>query len=441
MYLRSITLIALSAVAVIRIAGASEGSSEHEAYYGNYRVADDHIIGINPFINDAGERVLFYADYSSGVVGALSPVSQSGFELTNRSPKVTVEFVTEEKGVRARGVRLQEENKVTQFAEAIPVRREEVSFTGADAKLVGTLITPMTPGPHAAIVLLHGSGPLTRNSFGPYPQFFSSLGMAVLVYDKRGTGASTGVRMDASTAIVQRPTRYPDDLVNDALAALRFLQTSKDIDPKRIGFWGSSEGGMVATQSAARSQDVAFAINSSGFMEPLWKTLESQVQPTLRSMGVEEDSIRQQLEFVQLWLQVARTGNGWDTFSSEEKRLIEEQGSWFFETRGKYSSVSEMQSDWDRILSFDPLPQLAQVKCPVLGIFGELDTSTPSARAASNMRSVLSKAQHGDFSTVIIPNASHSLMELPSRKRMAPGVFPTLRSWLRERGFSPSSGS
>jgi hypothetical protein len=48
-------------------------------------------------------------------------------------------------------------------------------------------------------MLLLGSGPLTRYSFGPCPHFFTSLGFAVLIYDKRGTGASTGVRLDAST--------------------------------------------------------------------------------------------------------------------------------------------------------------------------------------------------------------------------------------------------
>jgi uncharacterized protein len=431
MPLRSVTQIALFSLVLADGAGAAE-PADNEAYYGNYHVAENHILDINPFITDAGEQVIFFADYSSGVVGPLSRISGSRFRLGNQPSELTIEFI-DENGAQVRGMRLQAENQVAQFAEALPVRREEVSFTGADATLVGTLITPTTPGPHPAIVLLHGSGPLTRHSFGPYPHFFTSLGMAVLVYDKRGTGASTGVRMDASTAIVQRPTRYPDDLVNDALAAHRFLQARQDIDPNRIGFWGSSEGGMLATQAAAKSMDVAFAINSSGFMEPLWQTLEFQVRPTLQAMNVTEDSIRQQSEFVQLWLRVARTGDGWETFLDRERRLIASRGSWFFQTRGRYSSVEQMQFDWDRILSFDPLPQLALVKCPVLGVFGELDTSTPSARAAQNMRRVLSEAQHRDFSTVIFPSASHSLMELPSKKRMAPGVFEALRAWLRDR--------
>ena len=88
---------------------------------------------------------------------------------------------------------------------------------------------------------------------------------------------------------------------------------------------------------------------------------------------------------------------------------------------------------WDHVLSFDPLPALADVKCPVLALYGELDTSTDARKAAGNMRSVLSAAGHRDFTVKVIPNASHSLMEQPSGNRMAPGVFETLSTWLHDR--------
>jgi dipeptidyl aminopeptidase/acylaminoacyl peptidase len=164
-----------------------------------------------------GERVLFYADYSSGVVGALSRISDSRFELPNHSPQLTIEFMTDEKDVQVRRLRLQQKNEVTHLAEALPLKREEVSFDGADAKLVGTSITPATPGPHPAIVLLHGSGPLTRDSFGPYPHFFSSLGMSVLVYDKRGTAGASYERdsevpqaKSGEQSVQDRPFLTPD---------------------------------------------------------------------------------------------------------------------------------------------------------------------------------------------------------------------------------------
>ena len=109
----------------------------------------------------------------------------------------------------------------------------------------------------------------------------------MVVFDKRGTGASSGVRLDASTgAPATLSTRYyPDDLVEDALAALSFLQARAEVDRKQIGFWGSSEGGMLATQVAARSTEVAFAIDSSGFMGPLWETLLYQAGALARGQG------------------------------------------------------------------------------------------------------------------------------------------------------------
>ena len=192
-----------------------------------------------------------------------------------RSPvELVVQFGMDGQGA-AQSLTVRPTGGAPTFAAKLPSRDEEVVFRHSDITLAGTLIAPATPGPHPAIVLLHGSGPLTRHSFGPWPRFFNSLGMAVLVFDRRGTGASTGVRLDASTGApaTLSPRYYPDDLVDDALAARRFLQGRPEVDRKPIGFWGSSEGGMLATQVAARSDEVAFAIDSSGFMGPLWETL------------------------------------------------------------------------------------------------------------------------------------------------------------------------
>lgn len=49
------------------------------------------------------------------------------------------------------------------------------------------------------------------------------------------------------------------------------------------------------------------------------------------------------------------------------------------------------------------------------------------------MREALSKGGNRDVTVKIFPNAGHSLMETPSRKGMAPGVFDYLRQWLVAR--------
>jgi hypothetical protein len=74
----------------------------------------------------------------------------------------------------AQGLTVRPSGGAATFAR-IPSRDEEVEFRNGDTTLAGTFIAPATPGPHPAIVLLHGSGPLTRHSFGPWPRFFNSL--------------------------------------------------------------------------------------------------------------------------------------------------------------------------------------------------------------------------------------------------------------------------
>ena len=434
----------LGASGLTRSAGGDAEPGADLTYYGNYRISADHLLGIDQFITDDGQNTMLISDYSSGVVRRLFPVSDTefvmgpGFNVASPA-ELTVRFVKDERGTTT-GMSLRHADGTQTLAEQVPLKNEEVFLEQADAKLAGTLLVPASKGPHPAIILLHGSGPLTRHKFGPYPHFFTSLGFAVLIYDKRGTGASTGLRMDASTGTVMKSSFYPDDLAKDALAAMRFLQQRKDIDSQVIGFWGSSEGGMLATYVASRSKDVAFAINSSGFMEPLWETLHWQVGAILRAAHAPAADIEKQQAFVDLWIRVARTVQGWEEFKKQEQQIVESDGSWIFQSRGPFTSLDQLRWDWDHILTFDPLPALGKVRCPVLAVFGELDTSTPAQRTAENMRRVLTRAGHKDFTIKIFPNAGHSLSELPSKNRMAPGVFATLRSWLLEHAKGePSS--
>lgn len=415
-------------------------SGASDAYQGNYRIAHDHDIGIARFITDAGESVLLFADYQSGVVRLLFPVSETEFVMgpgfAVQSPvELHVGFVKDRLG-SVTGISLRSAAGATSVAERVPLVEEVVEIANGDTTLAGILMTPAGKGPHPAIILLHGSGPLTRYSFGPYPRFFASLGLAVLIYDKRGTGASTGTRLDASTG-AQAPlpaAYYPDDLANDALAVLRFLQRRPEINRNEIGFWGSSEGGMLAMQVAARNKEAAFAINSSGFMGPLWETILYQAGAIPRANGFSAAQAEEAREFAKLWMRVARTGEDYDLFVSKREEIRQANQRWLLSYfSSEYSSLAQMRWDWDHILSFSPLPALENVTCPVLGVFGELDSSTDASDAASNMRKVFSGAGHVDFTVKIFPNAGHSLGEMPSKSRMAPGVFETLRSWLLNR--------
>jgi pimeloyl-ACP methyl ester carboxylesterase len=425
----------------------AEAMSALQPYAGVYRLDGDHRLGVDRFISDSGEATLLYSDYRTGLVRPLHRVSPAEFAMgpsfAVRSPvELTVQFRTDERG-NIDGLAVRPEGGAAVFAAREPSRDQDVVFRHGDVRLAGTLIVPAAPGPHPAVVLLHGSGPLTRHSFGPWPRFFNSLGMAVLVFDKRGTGGSSGERLDASTGApaTLSPRRYPDDLVDDALAALRFLQARADIDGRQIGFWGSSEGGMLATQVAARSPAVAFAIDSSGFMGPLWETLLYQAGALTKGRGASDADVAETMAFTRLWMDVARTGTGYDGFLKRRQAIIDSgKPELLSYESAAFTSLAQMRWVWQHILSFSPLPALARVTCPVLGVWGEADPLTDAPTAAAAMRKALAAGGNRDVTVKIFAGAGHSLMETPSRKGMAPGVFAYLRDWLAARTTRPHAG-
>ena len=444
-----VVLILASRLAAVPSVGRTqttgpETMSALRPYTGVFRLGGDHLVAIDRFTTDNGDSTLLFCDYETGLVRPLLRVSATEFAMgpsfAVQSPvELTVQFQVDGQGA-VQGLNIRPTGGSAAFAARVPSRDEEVVFRNGGTELAGTIIAPATPGPHPAIVLLHGSGPLTRHSFGPWPRFFNALGMSVLVFDKRGTGASTGVRLDASTGAPSTLSArfYPDDLTDDALAALRFLQGRVDVDRNRIGFWGSSEGGMVATQAAARSDQVAFAIDSSGFMGPLWETLLYQAGALAKGRGAPERDIDETMAFTRLWMDVARTGEGYEEFLKRRQAVIASGKSALLSYEsGNFTSLEQMRWVWTHILAFSPLPALQRVKCPVLGVWGEADPLTDAPKAASAMREALSKGGNRDVTVKIFPDASHSLMETPSRNGMAPGVFPYLRQWLVARVLRP----
>lgn len=424
-HLATAFLLLAATVAPCNAQTATE-SKIYSEYPGDYRTGDNHIVGIDHYITeDRHENRLIYSDYTTGIVRLLTNSADGEFsmgpEFDVSSPvELNIRFTLSDEG-KVTGLKLERPGQPETFAERIPLKQTEVSFQNGNVTLAGTLLMPETSGPHPGMILLHGSAPLTRYSFGPYPHFFTSLGFAVLIYDKRGSGASTGTYLDEATY-------YPDGFTSDALAAFQLLQSNKDINPNRIGFWGSSEGGMLATQVAARSQQVAFIINSSGFMMPLWQQSLYHTEAAMRDEGYPEHDIEEAVAYNKLIIRVGRTGRGWDQFKKRQQEVRNK--NWFSSYSTYISSREAIRQRWTHILSFSPLPALKKVRCPVLGLFGQIDNETPASIAVSNMRHGLTEGGNKGYSLKIFPNANHALML--GTKTMAPGVFQTISSWLSQ---------
>jgi fermentation-respiration switch protein FrsA (DUF1100 family) len=77
-------------------------------------------------------------------------------------------------------------------ARVRPYREQEVRFHNGAVALAGSVLVPTGPGPHPGVVMAHGAGPQDREGYRPLADLFARHGIAALVYDKRGSGQSTG---------------------------------------------------------------------------------------------------------------------------------------------------------------------------------------------------------------------------------------------------------
>jgi uncharacterized protein len=135
------------------------------------------------------------------------------------------------------------------------------TFPNGEVRLAFALDLPAGSGPFPAVVFGHGSGRLTRHDLAWLAMQWTRLGFAVLRFDKRGVGESTGTYVFVGTHDSQEV--FPQ-LASDVAAGVRFLRTRPEIDPKKIGLAGWSQAGWILPLAARELGDVTFMALFSG---------------------------------------------------------------------------------------------------------------------------------------------------------------------------------
>ena len=317
--------------------------------------------------------------------------------------------------------------------------QQDVTFRNGDIRLAGTLLSPNTDGKHPAMILAHGSGPEDRNALLPFVRFMVRHGITLLAYDKRGVGGSTGNWRNSSF----------DDLAGDAIAALQFLKSRTDIDPKQIGIFGVSQGGWIGPLVASRSKDIAFVISVSGAAVTPGEETMDYMQSELRVNDVPANEIAEAVALTKLSYDFARTDRGWNEYLAARKKL--ENKAWL-PYIGAPATRDDPQWALMRLVYFyDPIPTLKKVRCPTLAFFGGLDLNVLPEKNKAKWKSALEEAGNRDYTLLILPKGNHVLMEakagsteeFPSLQRFLPEYFTTVLNWFsrRIRGLdhSPSS--
>jgi dienelactone hydrolase len=321
---------------------------------------------------------------------------------------------------------------------AAPFRQEEVRFQSGGNTLAGVLVLPAGPGPHSAVVFLTGSGASDRTCYGLAPPLwdhFARQGFASLSWDRPGVGRSGG-DFEKQTF---------DDRAAEALAAVQFLRRRADIRGDRVGLWGFSQGGIVAPLAASRSGDVAFLIEVSGCQVIAWQQDLYRVEAELRADGFPEADVAEALRLARRRMDLIRRAGPFEELDEAQKKVRDRP--WFEYVY--YCDRKRFESGTITV-GFDPGPYWEKVRCPVLALFGEKDTSCPVAGSVSVVRHGLERAGNPDVTIKLFPRADHGLTvsetggrkEAHERSRarrpgagpdFVPGYLDTMSGWLVER--------
>jgi dienelactone hydrolase len=408
-------MIKLAAVTAADLAGV----------YGTYEWAPGKVLLVAP-----GQEQPVYVDYESGRTGALFALGRDEFV---GGPSVSTGFPVM---VRLRAVRdaadrvqrmaLERRGKTVQAVRKEFYSEVAVRYPSGTASISGSLLLPSTPGPHAAIVMIHGSGAVTRDALRPFADHFARNGVAVLITDKRGTGLSTG-RWARATF---------EDLAEDALAGVGYLRSRPEIQPTAIGVHGMSLGGWVAPLAAVKSHDVAFVVVESAPVMTPREHERLRVETTMRADGHRGETIAQAVAFMDQKFDVARSGEGWERL--EAAMHTGEKAGWLPYVNAP-ASLESLRWNWDHVFSYDPLPVLKQLDVPMLVLYGELDSVVPPKVHKTRMEQAVSamgknqvtirefaKANHGFFEAI-----TGGRQEQPNLGSFVAGYFETRTDWVR----------
>jgi pimeloyl-ACP methyl ester carboxylesterase len=323
-----------------------------------------------------------------------------------------------------------------------------VTFTNGDVLLSGALKLPVGQGPFPAVVLVHGSGPGGREQVESTARFFCHLGMAALSYDKRGCGASTG---DWKTVDLEA-------LAGDALAGAAMLRSRADIDEKRVGLWGISQGGWIVPLAASRSDDIAFAINHSGPGTSLRRQDTYMMSNVLKMQGLPDSDIdlaiaalntlydygrgKAQASALDAAIGKLKGRPGLEDYATLSSRELVPDSLYAHQAIGDPAWFFHLDPDRDAI---EPYRRL---RCPLLVVYGRLDYTVPVDESVKAISAALEERTHPDYLVKALERTGHGMLvmdpEAPSQPVKPPTLaheyFELLEGWLSERGLTGRAG-
>jgi len=316
-----------------------------------------------------------------------------------------------------------------------PYRSEDVEYSNpvANIKLAATLTIPKGAGPFPAVVLITGSGPQDRDEalLGHKPflvlsDYLTRRGIAVLRTDDRGVAKSGGTFATATTA----------DFATDTEAGVAYLKSRPEVNPRKIGLVGHSEGGIIAPMVAARNPDIAFIVMMAGSGVNGEEILVAQTQLIAEAAGATHADAGKGAAQERAMLDIVASEKD---VVALKKKLRENLAGKVPEEKMD-ATLKQIASPWYLyFVTYDPAPALRTVKCPVLAIGGSKDLQVPPNQNLPAIRKALEDGGNHNFEVEELPGLNHLFQTAPTgapseyseiEETIAPVVLDKIASWI-----------
>lgn len=320
-------------------------------------------------------------------------------------------------------IKLEETTKRPQEpVKPYPYNEEEVVFKNKEANvsLSGTLTLPRANGKFPVVILISGSGPQDRDEtfanhkpFWILADYLTRKGIAVLRYDDRGFGKSTGNFSNATTK----------DFSTDVISAVNYLKSRTDIDLNNIGLIGHSEGGIIAPLAANQTNDVSFIVllASTGILGSELSLIQSK---TLRPFPVPDEDAYEQA--IRKAIKIAASNKEISVIKSELTTHYNATIAPILKPLvGNDAKVSEIikgliemrTTPWIRYFyNYNPADEFEKLKIPVLSLNGSKDTQVSAKINQEGIRKALIKGKNKDYKIIEMENLNHLFQECKTGK-------------------------
>ncbi|HKP93067.1 MAG TPA: alpha/beta fold hydrolase [Chthoniobacterales bacterium] len=393
-------------------------SAKSESWRGLYRKEDDGIVGVGELHEFGKDEVL--VDYTTGETGVLYSLGEGragiGRAIGEKSPPPVRVLERRNGQVSVDGHRL----------TPIMVRQRMFQIESGGVRLAGDFVIPGGKS-KGTIVVVHGSGDGPRRAYDLWTNFFLSRGWAVVVFDKRGSGESTGDWHDADFVT----------LAGDVRKVVQWTRAQQEVAGLKIGVWGASQAGWIIPQLTAENA-VDFAIIQAGPATPVDDFLRQTLESELGAYGFPPDEIAKAVRYYELDTAVSRGAKPFLEIEKAYAKATAAGAEWLLKPPDPINAPD--RRFMAAISGFDAADYWRKTRTPMLILFGGKDHVVPVEPNRRRAEQLLADAGNRRGRIVVLENDNHLNMlaksgvrtEYPTLNRFDPEYYKTVTAYLEE---------